>query len=208
ARVVVAIGYWPADCEPDDPAVAEAEVAEAVAATAAGAGCVKLMAGAVPEAEPARLRRVRAAIGPGTALALDVNGGWSVDTARDLLPRLYEEGLAFVEEPWPYELGRAGFAAFGDRPRPALAFGGGSSSVVELETLAGSGQVRYLRPDATLLGGPAAFARVLPTAAAHGCVLLPHFWPEVHRHLVATYPGEAWVECVGTSAGGTCSGGF
>src|SRR5262249_56683573 len=152
--------------------------------------------------------RVGAAFGPGAAVALDVNGGWSVDTARDLLPRLYAEGLAFVEEPWPYELGRAGFAAFGDRPRPALAFGEVSSSVVELEALAGSGQVRYLRPDATVLGGPAAFARALPAAAAHGCVLLPHLWPEVHRHLVATYPGEAWVECAGTRSRGTGSGGL
>jgi L-alanine-DL-glutamate epimerase-like enolase superfamily enzyme len=200
-RAVVAIGYPP--LHPGPAQVAAAEVEEALRATARGVTCVKLMAaGGPPEAELARIRRLREVVGPGCEVALDVNGGWPLRTALDMLPRLLEAGAAFIEEPWPYELGLAGFAALGDLPRPELAFGEVSSSVIELEALAGTGAVRYLRADATLLGGPAPFARVLPAAAANGCVLLPHLWPDVHRHLVAAYPGPALVECVLGATGG------
>lgn len=189
-RTIAAIGYTPVGEE-----AGAAEVAEAHQAAAAGADCVKLMGGfAPPEVDLERLGRVRAAVGETCAVALDVNGAWPVAAAVAVLPRLADLGVAFVEEPWAYELGLGALTRLGGEPRPALAFGEVSASVVELEALAATGAVRHVRADATLIGGAEPLLRLLPAVAANGCELMPHFWPEVHRHLTAAYPGPAWVE--------------
>ncbi|TDE09866.1 mandelate racemase/muconate lactonizing enzyme family protein [Jiangella asiatica] len=195
-RIVAAIGYTPVGVDP-----AEAELAEAAAAVEAGADAVKLMGGfGPPWVDLDRLRRVRAAVGDGCAVALDVNGNWSRDAAVELLPRLSDLGVDFVEEPWPFELGLAGPWANGTAP--ALAVGEVVASTVELEALAATGQVRYLRPDVTVLGGPGRFLAVLPAVWAAGSELMPHFWPEVHRHLIRAYPGPSWVEATVAGSGG------
>jgi L-alanine-DL-glutamate epimerase-like enolase superfamily enzyme len=179
ARAVVAIGYGGDDVRSAEDAVL------------AGATCVKLMGGrGTPDDDLARLAAIRSVVGDAVALALDVNGGWPLAVARAALPRLAAAGVALVEEPWPYEHGLAGFD---DLPaeRPELAFGEVSASVIELEALARTGCVEHLRADATLLGGAAAWR----TLAATGVPLFPHYWPEVHRHLIALAPRTSFLEC-------------
>lgn len=80
-------------------AVAERNVAAALAAGASKAGyrCVKLKVGLDDDLE--RVRSVRAAIGPDVGLRLDANGAWSVDRAIDLLDAMSASGLELVEEP-------------------------------------------------------------------------------------------------------------
>lgn len=191
----VAIGYAPVEND-----ASATETGEAALAAEGGAAWVKLMGGPDPEVDLARLRRVRAVVGEGVGVALDVNGAWPVPLARQWLPRLADEGLAFVEEPVPYELGLDTVRALAGVRRPPLALGEVCASVIELEALAATGLVEHLRPDATVLGGPEPFARVLAATAGPG--LVPHFWPEVHRHLVAGFPGAAVLECVAPGAGG------
>lgn len=194
----VAIGYVPVDAEPGDT-----DVAEAVRAAADGVAWVKLMGGhGEPDVDLARVRRVRRAVGDACGVALDVNGAWPAGVALSYLPRLADEGVSFVEEPWPYELGLDAFDRLSGVQRPPLAFGEVSASVIELEALAATGCVAYVRPDATVLGGGEMFTRALPAFEAHRCTVLPHFWPEVHRHLVAAYPGQSVLECVSRGAGG------
>jgi L-alanine-DL-glutamate epimerase-like enolase superfamily enzyme len=195
---VVAIGYVPVDADES-----QTEVAEAVRAAEEGAAWVKLMGGHPdPEVDLVRVRRARAAVGPRCDVALDVNGAWPLGLTRNYLPRLLDEGVSFVEEPVAYELGLDVVRGLADVRRPMLAFGEVSASVIELEALAATGLVDYLRPDATVLGGQEAFVRSLRATSAHGCGLMPHFWPEVHRQLAAAYPGESVVECVAPGAGG------
>lgn len=190
---IAVIGYTPVGEEPD-------EVGEAERAAASGARWVKLMGGFAPaETDLARVAAVRKALGDDCRVALDVNGAWPADLALDLLPRLAGE-LAFVEEPWPYELGLAPFDRLGDGARPGLAFGEVSASTIELVALAATGRVDHLRPDATLVGGPRTFARLLDEVS--GVSVMPHFWPEVHRHLVAPYTGTAYLEYTPAGAGG------
>lgn len=196
-RTIAAIGYTPVGVD-----AAEAELTEASLAVAAGVAAVKLMGGfGPPELDLDRVRGVRAAVGDACGVALDVNGNWSRAQALTLFPQLADLGVAFVEEPWPIELGLAGDWP-GGPGGPELAIGEVFASTVELEAIAGTGHVRYLRPDATLLGGPGRFLGLLPAVAAAGCELMPHFWPEVHRHLVLAFPGPSWLEATVPGTGG------
>ena len=172
------------------------DVREASAAIDAGAAGVKLMGGAGgPADDLERVARVRDAIGDGPALVLDVNGAWSPADARAALPRLAAAGVTVVEEPFAYELGLSAFDALPDE-RPQLAFGEISASVVELEALLGTGAVDHLRPDATLFGGAEAWRSLGPALAASGASVFPHFWPELHRHLIALAPRVSYLECL------------
>ena len=190
ARAVVAIGYR----TPGEDA-ADADVRSALAAAAHGATCIKLMGGTGPLGDDLRrLLRVRDALGDEVELALDVNGAWSLPAAHAALPRLADAGVLLVEEPWGYEHGLNGFD---DVPceRPQLAFGEISASVIELEALAATGCVEHLRLDATLVGGAEAWHSLAPRLEATGVAVFPHFWPEVHRHLIALAPQTSFLEC-------------
>jgi L-alanine-DL-glutamate epimerase-like enolase superfamily enzyme len=138
---------------------------------------------------------VRDAVGESVALALDVNGAWPVADAHAALPRLAAAGVVLVEEPWGYEHGLRGFDGL-PAERPELAFGEISASVVELEALAASGCVEHLRADATLTGGAEAWRELEAAFAQPGVALFPHFWPDLHRHLLALAPTASYLECV------------
>jgi L-alanine-DL-glutamate epimerase-like enolase superfamily enzyme len=188
-EAVAVLGYTPVGADAGD-----AELAEALAAAEAGVRCVKLMGGfGGPEADIARVTRLQAALGDGCLVGLDVNGGWSRDEAQAALPRLARPGVAFVEEPWPFELGLAGFEGL-PADRPALAVGEICASVIELQAMAATGEVALVRADATLLGGAEPWLAAVRGAEAAGARAFPHFWAEVHRHLMAGCEQPGYVE--------------
>ncbi|MSU50748.1 MAG: mandelate racemase/muconate lactonizing protein [Opitutus sp.] len=79
----------------------EPEPAAAIArwAVAQGFKAMKVKVGTDPDADVARVRAVRAAIGPDVKLGVDANGGWSRDVAAKTIERLSEFGIYFVEQP-------------------------------------------------------------------------------------------------------------
>ncbi len=82
---------------------------------AAGFGTLKLKAGGeAPEALAARLRTVRAAVGPDVRLRLDMNGAWP-DAFQALagLRAIAPYDLEYVEQPFPVEAGPAALAELG-----------------------------------------------------------------------------------------------
>ena len=78
----------------------ELAAAAAHAAVAGGIGCikVKVAAGTLAEDE-ARVAAVREAVGPGVALRLDANGGWTLDAAVSAIGRLERYSLELIEQP-------------------------------------------------------------------------------------------------------------
>jgi muconate cycloisomerase len=67
---------------------------------AEGCRTIKLKVGHDPlDFDLARIRQVRAAIGPDVRLTVDANGGWSVNDAIRAAPLLEEYEVAFVEQP-------------------------------------------------------------------------------------------------------------
>ncbi len=67
--------------------------------TLVGFPCVKVKVGRDPEADDALVARVRDAVGPGTAIRLDANGAWDVETAVAVITRLARHDLELVEQP-------------------------------------------------------------------------------------------------------------
>lgn len=68
-------------------------------AIAQGFRAMKVKVGTTPEADIARVRAVRAAIGPEVRLGVDANGGWTVSDAIATLRKLEEFGICFAEQP-------------------------------------------------------------------------------------------------------------
>lgn len=60
---------------------------------------MKVKVGLDPEQDLARVRAVRAAVGPDVPLGVDANGGWSVHEAVEMVRRIREFDIHFVEQP-------------------------------------------------------------------------------------------------------------
>ena len=83
--------------------------AAAIATWAVGLGfrAMKVKVGLEPDGDVARVKAVRGAIGPEIKLGVDANGGWTPDTAVEVIGRLYEHQIYFAEQPVaPEELTR------------------------------------------------------------------------------------------------------
>jgi muconate cycloisomerase len=75
-----------------------AEIAEW--ALAQGLKTLKVKTGITPESDIARVKAVRAAIGPATHLGVDANGGWTVRVAIDVIRKLAAScDIYFAEQP-------------------------------------------------------------------------------------------------------------
>jgi len=72
-------------------------------AKAQGFKAAKVKVGIEPEADIARVKAVRDAVGKEFKLGVDANGGWSADVALKTLERLYDSGIYFAEQPVPPE---------------------------------------------------------------------------------------------------------
>jgi L-alanine-DL-glutamate epimerase-like enolase superfamily enzyme len=64
-----------------------------------GFRAMKVKVGIEPEADIARVRAVRNAIGPDIKLGVDANGGWTLEQSVATINRLYEFGIYFAEQP-------------------------------------------------------------------------------------------------------------
>lgn len=62
---------------------------------------MKVKVGIEPDADVARVRAVREAIGPDVRLGVDANGGWTPRVAIQTIRRLYEYNIYFAEQPVP-----------------------------------------------------------------------------------------------------------
>ena len=72
-------------------------------AVAGGFRAMKVKVGTEPERDLERVAAVRRAVGDTIKLGVDANGGWSADVAVNLIQRLSEFGISFVEQPLPPE---------------------------------------------------------------------------------------------------------
>lgn len=64
-----------------------------------GFQAIKVKVGLDPNADVERVRAVRKTIGDRIRVGMDANGGWSVRTALEVVSRLYDQNIFFVEQP-------------------------------------------------------------------------------------------------------------
>jgi L-alanine-DL-glutamate epimerase-like enolase superfamily enzyme len=159
-----------------------------------GVGGIKIKVGLPDSAEDLRrVRAVREHLGDDVPVMVDANQQWDRATAMRMGRRLEELELVWIEEPLDaYDVeGHARLTQSLDTP---IATGEMLTSVAEHDAFIRSRAADILQPDAPRVGGVTQFLRLAALADHAGLELAPHFAMEIHVHLAAAYPREAWVE--------------
>jgi L-alanine-DL-glutamate epimerase-like enolase superfamily enzyme len=161
----------------------------------AGYTAVKMKVGKLDfKAEEARIAAVRERIGPDPILMLDANNAWAdLPTALPFV-RMYERyNPYFIEEPFgPDDI--ENHVRLAARTPIVVATGEIEAGRWRFKELLQTGAAAILQPDAAVCGGISEFRRIAATAASFGVTLCPHWFHELHAHLVAATPNARYVE--------------
>jgi L-alanine-DL-glutamate epimerase-like enolase superfamily enzyme len=163
---------------------------------ASGFNAVKIKVGGSADLaeEEARVRAVRERIGPDVLLMLDANNAWSdLPTALQFIRRFESYKPYWIEEPFsPDDIdNHARLAAATPIP---VATGEIETGRWRFKELITRNAATILQTDACVCGGISEFRRIAATAGSHGLTLAPHWFHDLHVHLVAAIPNATWVE--------------
>lgn len=161
---------------------------------ASGIGGIKIKVGHPdPKVDLTRLDAVAKQINGRVALMVDANQQWDRPTALRMSRAMEQYGLVWIEEPLDaYDIeGHAALAAAIDTP---IASGEMLVSASEHFAMIDARAVDFIQPDAARVGGITQFQRVTARAEQAGLMMAPHFAMEIHVHVSAAYPHNAWVE--------------
>jgi L-alanine-DL-glutamate epimerase-like enolase superfamily enzyme len=162
---------------------------------AEGFTAVKMKVGRLsPREEEARVRAAREAIGPDVLLMLDANNAWSdLPTALEYLRRYEAYDPYWIEEPFsPDEIDL--HARLAERITTTVATGEIAYGRWYHKELLDKGGAEILQTDACVCGGITEWRRIAATATSYGITVSPHWFHDVHVHLVAATPNARFVE--------------
>ena len=168
---------------------------EMAALSARGFRALKMKIGRLsPREEEARVAAVRAAIGTDVQLMLDANNAWpDLQTALSYMERLEVFSPYWIEEPFsPDEI--EAHAALAKSCVTPVATGEIESGHWRFHQLMEKKAASILQPDAAVCGGITEFRRIAADAARHNISIAPHWFHDLHIHLVAAIPCARWVE--------------
>jgi L-alanine-DL-glutamate epimerase-like enolase superfamily enzyme len=162
---------------------------------AMGFGAVKMKVGRLdPKGEEARIRAARDAIGPGVLLMLDANNAWrDLPTALRYMDRYEPYEPYWIEEPFPVD-DIENHARLAERTRVPVATGEIEAGRWRFKELLDKNAAIILQADAAVCGGISEYRRIGATAASYGVNLCPHWFHDLHVHLVASAPNGQYVE--------------
>ena len=161
----------------------------------AGFSAVKIKVGRLdPVREEERVRAVREAIGADVLLMLDANNAWSdLATALQFMERYEPYRPYWIEEPFgPDDIDN--HARLAQRTSVMVATGEIESGRWRFNEIMEKGAAAILQCDAAVCGGITEFRRIAATAASHGIPVCPHWFHDLHVHLVAATPNGQYVE--------------
>ncbi len=140
--------------------------------------------------EEARIRAAREAIGPTVALMLDANNAWSdLPTALRFMARYEPYDPYWIEEPFsPDDIDN--HARLAERTPVPVATGEIEAGRWRFKALLERDAAAILQTDACVCGGVTEYRRISAMAAGFGVVMCPHWFHDLHVHLVACEPTE------------------
>ena len=160
-----------------------------------GFPAVKIKVGRLsPQEDAQRIQAARKAIGPNVQLFLDANNTWNDAPSAIRAIRMWERyDPGWIEEPvLPDEIETsAAIAAAVDTPVATGEIENGRWGFKELLDRKGAS---ILQPDAGVCGGITEWRRIANLAAGYGVPVTPHWFADLHIHLVASTPNATWVE--------------
>jgi L-alanine-DL-glutamate epimerase-like enolase superfamily enzyme len=160
-----------------------------------GFKAVKMKVGRLsPSAEEDRIRAAREAIGPDVHLMLDANNAWSdLPTALLYCKRYQKYDPYWIEEPFsPDDIeNHSRLASLISIP---LATGEIEAGCWRFKDLLEKKAAMILQTDAAVCGGISEWRRIAHTASSYGVTISPHWFHDLHVHLVASVPNGRYVE--------------
>lgn len=144
--------------------------------------------------ERARVAAARGAAGPEVLLMLDANNAWQdLPTALRFVRAFEPYDPYWIEEPFgPDDIDNHARLA---RTTPVLvATGEIEGGRWRFKELLEKEAATILQTDACVCGGISEFRRIAATAASYGVTLCPHWFHDIHAHLVAATPNARFVE--------------
>lgn len=162
---------------------------------ALGFKAVKMKVGRLsPAEEEKRIKAARAAIGPDVLLMLDANNAWSdMPTALRYMARYEPYDPYWIEEPFgPDDIDN--HARLARATKVPVATGEIEVGRWRFKELLDKGGAAILQADAAVCGGISEFRRIAATAASYGVAMCPHWFHDLHVHLVASIPNGQFVE--------------
>jgi L-alanine-DL-glutamate epimerase-like enolase superfamily enzyme len=197
------LGYW---AEDRVPAYASGgyylegktpqKLAEEVASyVSQGFKAVKIKVGRLSLAqEEDRIRAARQAIGSQVHLMLDANNAWTDLPTALLYCKAYEKYYPYwIEEPFsPDDIDN--HAKLAQRTSIPVATGEIETGRWRFKELLDKQAAMILQTDAAVCGGISEWRRIANTAASYGVTISPHWFHDLHAHLVASVPNARYVE--------------
>ncbi len=168
---------------------------ELAAYVEAGFNAVKMKVGRLSlKEEGARIAAARSAIGDEILLMLDANNAWSdLVTALRYMDVYEQYDPYWIEEPFsPDDIDM--HARLAQRTPVPVATGEIEAGRWRFKELLDKGAATILQTDAAVCGGITEFRRIAATAASFGVTLCPHWFHDLHVHLVASTPNATFVE--------------
>ncbi|RKG81808.1 mandelate racemase [Corallococcus exercitus] len=150
----------------------------------AGIPRVKMKVGTHADADPARVRRAREALGPGPALFVDANGAYTVKQALALARDFREAGVSWFEEPVSSD-DLTGLRRVRDGGPAGLDVAAGEygDSASYFRRMLEAGAVDVLQADASRCLGFTGFLQADALADAFHVPLSAHCAPALHLHV-------------------------
>lgn len=147
-----------------------------------------------PRSDAERVAAARAAIGPDILLMLDANNAWfDVPTAMRFVERFAEYDPYWIEEPFsPDQIDN--HAKLAASIRIPVATGEIEAGRWRFKELLDKKAASILQPDALVCGGVTEFKRIASLADCYGVTICPHWFHDLHAHLVAASPNGEFVE--------------
>lgn len=161
----------------------------------AGFRAVKMKVGRMsPKEEEARVKAAREAIGPEVELMLDANNAWrDLPTAMRYMERFELYDPYWIEEPFfPDDIDN--HARLAKVTRVTVATGEIGTGRWHFKEILDKGAAQILQTDALVCGGISEWRRIAATAASYGVTVCPHWFHDLHAHLVAATPNARYVE--------------
>lgn len=162
---------------------------------AMGFKAVKMKVGRLQEPEEEeRVAAARGAIGPDILLMLDANNAWSdLPTALRFMRRFEPYDPYWIEEPFsPDDI--ENHARLAASTPVCVATGEIEYGRWRFKELIEKGSAAILQADAAVCGGITEFRKIAATADSHGITVYPHWFHDLHVHLVAAIPNGRLVE--------------
>lgn len=148
-----------------------------------GFSLVKMKVGREPDQDVARVRSVRAVIGPEAGLLVDANGAYARKEALQKAAEFAALGVSWFEEPVSSD-DLEGLRLLRDRAPAKIEVAAGEygSDTGYFRHMLAAGAVDVLQADVTRCGGISGFLRVGALGAAFQVPLSAHTAPSVHQH--------------------------